>query len=40
VSIAREQGVMTLIDGECTFGMADVDLSDIQPDFYTGSSHK
>jgi len=38
--IARERGVMTLIDGACTFGMADVDLSDIQPDFYTGSSHK
>jgi len=38
--IARERGVMTLIDGACTFGMADVDLSDIQPDFYSGSSHK
>jgi selenocysteine lyase/cysteine desulfurase len=38
--IARERGVMTLVDGACTFGMVDVDLSDIQPDFYTGSSHK
>jgi isopenicillin-N epimerase len=38
--IAREHGVMTLVDGACTFGMLDVDLSDIQPDFYTGSSHK
>jgi selenocysteine lyase/cysteine desulfurase len=38
--IARERGVVTLIDGACTFGMADVDLSDIQPDFYSGSSHK
>jgi isopenicillin-N epimerase len=38
--IARERDVMTLIDGACTFGMADVDLSAIQPDFYTGSSHK
>jgi len=38
--ISRERGVMTLIDGACTFGMADVDLSDIQPDFYSGSSHK
>jgi selenocysteine lyase/cysteine desulfurase len=38
--IARERGVITLVDGACTFGMADVDLSDIQPDFYTGSSHK
>jgi cysteine desulfurase/selenocysteine lyase len=31
---------MTLVDGACTLGMLDVDLSDIQPDFYTGSSHK
>ena len=38
--VARERGVMTLVDGACTFGMVDVDLSDIQPDFYTGSSHK
>jgi selenocysteine lyase/cysteine desulfurase len=38
--IARERGVLTLVDGACTFGMVDVDLSDIQPDFYTGSSHK
>jgi selenocysteine lyase/cysteine desulfurase len=38
--IAREHGVMTLVDGACTFGMLDLDLSDIQPDFYTGSSHK
>jgi selenocysteine lyase/cysteine desulfurase len=38
--IARERGVMTLVDGACTFGMLDLDLSDIQPDFYTGSAHK
>ena len=38
--IAREHGVMTLVDGACTIGMLDLDLSDIQPDFYTGSSHK
>jgi selenocysteine lyase/cysteine desulfurase len=38
--IAREHGVLTLVDGACTLGMLDVDLSDIQPDFYTGSSHK
>src|SRR4029434_5919769 len=31
---------MTLVDGACTLGMLDLDLSDIQPDFYTGSSHK
>jgi isopenicillin-N epimerase len=38
--IARERGVLTLVDGACTFGMVDVDLSDMQPDFYTGSAHK
>jgi isopenicillin-N epimerase len=38
--IARERGVMTLVDGACTFGMLDLDLSDIQPDFYSGSAHK
>ena len=38
--MARERGVMTLVDGACTLGMLDLDLTDIQPDFYTGSSHK
>jgi selenocysteine lyase/cysteine desulfurase len=38
--IARERGVLTLVDGACTVGMVDLDLRDIQPDFYTGSSHK
>jgi selenocysteine lyase/cysteine desulfurase len=38
--IARERGVLTLVDGACTLGMVDLDLSDIQPDFYSGSAHK
>jgi selenocysteine lyase/cysteine desulfurase len=38
--IARERGVMTLVDGACTFGLLDLNLADIQPDFYTGSAHK
>ena len=38
--VAREQGVMTLIDGAQSFGLMDVDLGAIQPDFYTGSAHK
>jgi isopenicillin-N epimerase len=38
--LAREHDVLTLIDGAQTFGLLDVDLSDIQPDFYTGSAHK
>jgi selenocysteine lyase/cysteine desulfurase len=38
--IARERDVMTLVDGACTLGMVDLDLLDIQPDFYSGSAHK
>jgi selenocysteine lyase/cysteine desulfurase len=38
--LARERGILTLVDGAQTFGLFDVDLSDIQPDFYSGSAHK
>ena len=38
--IARERGVLTLVDGAQTFGAFDVDLSVVQPDFYSGSAHK
>jgi selenocysteine lyase/cysteine desulfurase len=38
--IARERGILTLVDGAQSFGLIDVDLSDMQPDFYTGSGHK
>jgi isopenicillin-N epimerase len=38
--LARERGVLTLVDGAQTFGLLDVDLQDVQPDFYTGSAHK
>ena len=38
--MARKKGILTLIDGAQSFGLLDVDLSDIQPDFYTGSAHK
>jgi selenocysteine lyase/cysteine desulfurase len=37
---ARERGVLTLVDGAQTFGLLDVDLSAMQPDFYSGSAHK
>lgn len=39
-ALARERGVLTLVDGAQAFGVLDVDLSDLQPDFYTGSAHK
>ena len=38
--LARERGVLTLLDGAQSFGLLDVSLADIQPDFYSGSAHK
>lgn len=38
--VAAERGVLTLVDGAQSFGVMDVDLADMQPDFYTGSAHK
>ena len=38
--LARERGILTLVDGAQSFGLLDVDLGDIQPDFYSGSAHK
>lgn len=38
--MARERGALSLVDGAQSFGLLDVDLADIQPDFYTGSAHK
>jgi isopenicillin-N epimerase len=37
---ARERGILSLVDGAQSFGVLDVDLSVMQPDFYTGSAHK
>jgi selenocysteine lyase/cysteine desulfurase len=31
---------MTLVDAAQAFGVLDIDLSDMQPDFFTGSAHK
>lgn len=38
--IVAERGILTLVDGAQTFGVLDVDLSNLQPDFYTASAHK
>jgi selenocysteine lyase/cysteine desulfurase len=38
--LAREHGATSLVDGAQSFGVLDVDLSEMQPDFYTGSAHK
>ncbi len=39
-ALARERGILSLVDGAQTFGLLDVNLTDISPDFYTGSAHK
>ena len=39
-SMARERGLLTLVDGAQVFGVLRIDLHDIGCDFYTGSSHK
>lgn len=39
-ALARARGALSLVDGAQSFGVLDVDLSEIQPDFYTGSAHK
>ena len=38
--IARERGILTLVDGAQTFGVLDLDLNAMGCDFFTGSSHK
>jgi len=39
-ALARLRGVLSLVDGAQSFGLLDVDLADMSPDFYTGSAHK
>jgi selenocysteine lyase/cysteine desulfurase len=38
--IARDRGVLTLVDGAQTFGVFAVNLAEMKPDFYSGSAHK
>jgi selenocysteine lyase/cysteine desulfurase len=39
-ALARERGIISMVDGAQTFGLLDVDLSEMKPDFYSGSAHK
>jgi selenocysteine lyase/cysteine desulfurase len=39
-ALAREHGALSIVDGAQSFGVLDVDLSDMKPDFFTGSAHK
>ena len=38
--IGHERGILSLVDGAQTLGVMNVDLSDMQPDFYSASAHK
>jgi isopenicillin-N epimerase len=38
--LARDRGILSHVDGAQSFGLLDVNLADIQPDFYSGSAHK
>ena len=39
-AIARERGIMTIIDGAHGIGQIDLDLQEMAPDFYTSNLHK
>lgn len=38
--MARERGVLSLVDGAQSLGLIEVNLAEMQPDFYTSSAHK
>ena len=38
--VARERGILSLVDGAQAFGVIDVNLGEMKPDFFTGSMHK
>jgi selenocysteine lyase/cysteine desulfurase len=38
--LARARGVLTLVDGAQSFGVLNIDVGAMQPDFFTGSAHK
>jgi selenocysteine lyase/cysteine desulfurase len=37
---ARSRGVLSLVDGAQSFGVLDIDLAAMKPDFFSGSMHK
>jgi len=39
-TLARERGVLSLMDGAQSLGLFDLSLADIQPDFFSASAHK
>jgi selenocysteine lyase/cysteine desulfurase len=39
-ALARDRGILSHVDGAQSFGLLDVNLAEMQPDFYSGSAHK
>ena len=39
-AVARQRGILSLVDGAQAFGVLDVDLGAMKPDFFSGSMHK
>jgi selenocysteine lyase/cysteine desulfurase len=39
-ALARERGVLSLVDGAQSFGLLDVNVAELGADFYTGSAHQ
>jgi selenocysteine lyase/cysteine desulfurase len=39
-TLAREHGALSLVDGAQSFGVLDLNLAEMQPDFFSGSAHK
>lgn len=39
-TLAKEKGILSLVDGAQSFGMLAIDLKELGCDFYTGSTHK
>jgi selenocysteine lyase/cysteine desulfurase len=39
-ALAREHGALSLVDGAQSFGVLEIDLGQMQPDFFSGSAHK
>ncbi len=38
--LARDRGALSLVDAAQAFGVVDVNLAEVKPDFFTGSMHK
>lgn len=39
-ALAKEKGILSMVDGAQSFGMRNINLKDLDCDFYSGSTHK